>query len=202
MAAIDRGLIRQAAVLLGEGKVIAIPTDTVYGLAASLEHPQALEEIYAIKGRDAGKALPVLLDSLEQIDRWAMDVPESALRLAQAFWPGALTIVVKASPAVPEGIHRGAGTVGLRVPDSAIARAVIAAAGGGLAVTSANLSGRSEARSAADVRDSLGDRLAMVIDGGPSSDGVPSTVVDLTGADIRILRQGAISSADLERALN
>lgn len=202
MAAADTDLIRQAADLLGAGKVIAIPTDTVYGLAASLEHPEAIEEIYAIKGRDAGKALPVLLDDPERIERWAIDVPESALRLAQAFWPGALTIVVKASPAVPCGIHRGAGTVGLRVPDSAIARAVITAAGGGLAVTSANLSGRSEARSAAEVRQSLGDRIALVIDGGPSPDGVPSTVVDLTGAEIRILRQGAISSADLERALS
>lgn len=194
-------LIRQAAAHLDAGRVIAIPTDTVYGLAASLEHPQSLDEIYAIKGRDAGKALPVLLDGPESIDRWAVDVPESARRLAEKFWPGALTIVVKASPEVPFGVHRGAGTVGLRVPDSDIARAVIAGAGGGLAVTSANLSGRSEARSAAEVRGSLGDRLAMVIDGGPSPDGVPSTVVDLTGPDIRILRQGAISSDDLMRAI-
>ncbi len=201
MVSIDSELIRQAATHLEAGRVIAIPTDTVYGLAASLGHPEALEEIYAIKGRDAGKALPVLLDGPERIDRWAVDVPESARRLAKMYWPGALTIVVNASADVPYGIHRGAGTVGLRVPDNAIARAVIAAAGGGLAVTSANLSGRSEARSAGEVRESLGERLAMVLDGGPSSDGVPSTVVDLTGVDFRILRQGAISSDDLERAL-
>ncbi len=198
----DATLIQRAAALLNEGKVIAIPTDTVYGLAASLHHPAALEEIYAIKGREAGKALPVLLDGPDAIDRWAVNVPERAIVLAKAFWPGALTIVLDASPDVPEGVHRGAGTVGLRVPDSEIARAIIRAAGGGLAVTSANLSGRTEAKRAEEVRNALGDRLAMVVDGGPSSGGVPSTVVDLTGAELKILRAGAITPDDLDRALN
>lgn len=198
----DATLIQRAAALLNEGKVIAIPTDTVYGLAASLHHPAALEEIYAIKGREAGKALPVLLDGPDAIDRWAVNVSERAIVLAKAFWPGALTIVLDASPDVPEGVHRGAGTVGLRVPDSEIARAIIRAAGGGLAVTSANLSGRTEAKRAEEVRNALGDRLAMVVDGGPSSGGVPSTVVDLTGAELKILRAGAITPDDLDRALN
>jgi L-threonylcarbamoyladenylate synthase len=131
-----------------------------------------------------------------------VNVPERAIVLAKAFWPGALTIVLDASPDVPEGVHRGAGTVGLRVPDSEIARAIIRAAGGGLAVTSANLSGRTEAKRAEEVRNALGDRLAMVVDGGPSSGGVPSTVVDLTGAELKILRAGAITPDDLDRALN
>lgn len=194
-------MIAKAVAALADGGIVAIPTDTVYGLAASLDHPEAIEAIYAAKGRDAGKALPVLVDNHQRISIYATGDTRRAQLLARSFWPGALTIVVPASDAVPYGIHRGANTVGLRMPDSEIALAVISACGGGLAVTSANLSGRSEARTAEEVEATLGDRVRVVVDGGPARDGIPSTVVDLTGGDLRILRQGAITRDDLERAL-
>lgn len=201
MAGVDASAIQQAVEALGAGAVVAIPTDTVYGLAASLDHPVAMEAIYAIKGRDAGKALPLLVDGYERIKTYALDIPDSAAVLARAFWPGALTLVVRASMVVPYAVHRGAATVGLRMPDNAAALAVIAGCGGGLAVTSANLSGRSEAKSAAEVRRTLGDDVGFILDGGPAEGGIPSTVVDLTGPELRILRQGAITRDDLDRAL-
>lgn len=193
--------IQQAIDALGRGEIVAIPTDTVYGVAASLDHPGAIDQVYAAKGRDAGKALPVLVDGLDRISEYATGDVTIARRLARAFWPGALTIVVPASDRVPWGIHRGAGTVGLRMPDDRIALSVIAACGGALAVTSANLSGRSEARSAGEVQATLGDHLSVIVDGGEATGGVPSTVVDLTRDGMRILRQGAIALEDLERAL-
>lgn len=193
--------INEALSALHRGEIIAIPTDTVYGIAASLDKPDAIEAIYAAKGRDADKALPVLVDSHEQIRRFSTGDVSRAETLAQAFWPGALTIVVAADCTVPWGIHRGAGTVGLRMPDNPLALELITAAGGALAVTSANLSGRPEARSAAAVRESLGEVVAYVLDGGAISGGMPSTVVDLTGQEPRILRQGAITLEDLQRAL-
>lgn len=194
--------IEQALAALAGGKIIAMPTDTVYGLAAALDQPDAIDAIYAAKGRDAGKALPVLIDSSEQIRRYAGGNYKRASRLAEVFWPGALTIVLPATSEVPYGVHRGSGTVGLRMPDNAIALAIIAGAGGGLAVTSANLSGRSEARSADEVRKSLGGLVSVVVDGGPATGGVPSTVVDLTGRELQVLRQGTITREDLERALS
>lgn len=201
MDPLEADAIRQAVEFLTGGRVIAIPTDTVYGLAASLTCPEALKKIYAIKGRDAGKALPVLVDGIERINEYGDRVPEAASVLAKAFWPGALTIVVPASPLVPDEVHRGAGTVGLRMPDNRIALALISAAGGALAVTSANLSGRSEAKSASEVQQTLGSSVALVVDGGIAQGGIPSTVVDLTGTGLQILREGVILRHDLEQVL-
>ena len=180
--------IEKALDALQRGEIVAMPTDTVYGIAASLARPDAIEAIYRAKGRDADKALPVLVDSRDQILRFAAGDTARAEMLARSFWPGALTIVVVANEALPWGIHRGAGTVGLRMPANDIALGLITAAGGALAVTSANLSGRPEARSAEAVRDTLGESLGYIIDGGHITGGMPSTVVDLTG---RIYRSWA-----------
>lgn len=194
---IERGI---AALL--DGKVVAIPTDTVYGLAASFDHPDAIERLYEIKGRETTKAIPVLVDTderlfdLQRVDRAASIV------LAEAFWPGPLTLVVWASKLVPEAVHRGSGTVGLRMPDHPIARAVIAGLGGALAVTSANRSGQPEAMTAEEVRSALGDLVDVVIDGGRAPGGMASTVVDLTRAEIRILRQGEITMDEIQRAIH
>jgi L-threonylcarbamoyladenylate synthase len=194
--------VAQAVAALAAGKIIAMPTDTVYGLAAALDQPAAIDAIYTAKGRDAGKALPVLIDNPHRISHYAGGNHTRANRLAEAFWPGALTIVLPATSKVPYGVHRGSGTVGLRMPDNAIALAIISGAGGGLAVTSANLSGRSEARSAGEVRETLGGLVDVVVDGGPATGSIPSTVVDLTGREPVILRQGAITRRDLERVLS
>lgn len=187
---------RAVAVVRGGG-VIAIPTDTVYGLAASMASPQAIERIFSIKGRAGTKAIPVLVGGQDELLRYGAAVSDTAKRLAAAFWPGALTIVIQASDAVPDAILRGGSTVGLRMPDRTDTLAIIAGAGGALAVTSANRSGDREARSADDVRAKLGGRVDFVVDGGESPLSMPSTVVDVTGNAVRILRQGSISRSAL-----
>ena len=193
--------IARAVQVLREGGVIAIPTDTVYGLAAALDHPQAIVRIFEIKGRDETKALPVLVSSTDMLSRLTRTMSDVARRLADAFWPGALTLVVKATDNVPEVVRRGGPTVGLRMPDNSIAQAIIAGAGGALAVTSANRSGQPEARSAEDVRGILGSEVDTVVDGGPSPLAFPSTVIDVSGERVRILRTGAISVERLRQVV-
>jgi L-threonylcarbamoyladenylate synthase len=186
--------IQRAVELLRRGGVVAIPTDTVYGLAASLDHPLAIERIFSIKGRSGTKAIPILVSDLAVVERLAERLSPSARKLAERYWPGALTIVVDANEIVPEAIVRGGTTVGVRMPNNADALAIIAAAGGALAVTSANRSGGAEARSAEEVRIKLGGRVDFVVDGGPSPAGSPSTVVEATTEPVRVLRHGALES--------
>lgn len=186
--------IARAVDILRRGGVVAIPTDTVYGLAASLDHPLAIERIFSIKGRSGTKAIPILISDTSVLERLANDLSPAARNLAEHYWPGALTIVVDAAESVPEAIVRGGSTVGLRMPDNADALAIINAAGGALAVTSANRSGGAEARSADEVRIKLGNRVDFVVDGGPSPSAAPSTVVDSTVEPVRVLRHGSIES--------
>ena len=193
--------IARAVDLLRRGGVVALPTDTVYGLAASLDHPLAVERLFSIKGRSGTKAIPVLISDIAAFERLTDDLTPTARRLAESYWPGALTIVVSASDAVPESVRRDGSTVGIRMPDSADALAIIAAAGGALAVTSANRSGGAEARSADEVRIKLGNRVDFVVDGGATREASPSTVVDVTRDQLRVLRQGAVESWRLATTL-
>jgi L-threonylcarbamoyladenylate synthase len=186
--------VNRAVELLRRGGVVAIPTDTVYGLAASLDHPLAIERIFSIKGRSGTKAIPILISDLAALERLTERLSPAALKLAEHYWPGALTIVVDASDVVPDAIVRGGTTVGVRMPNNADALAIIAAAGGGLAVMSANRSGGAEAKSADEVRIKLGNRVDFVVDGGPSTAGSPSTVIDTTSEQVRVLRHGALES--------
>jgi L-threonylcarbamoyladenylate synthase len=186
--------IARAVELLRRGGVVAIPTDTVYGLAASVDHPLAVERLFSIKGRSGTKAIPILISDVAAFERLTTELTPAARRLAEAYWPGALTIVVEASNAVPETVRRDGATVGVRMPDNTDALAIIAAAGGALAVTSANRSGGAEARSADEVRIKLGNRVDFVVDGGASGASAPSTVVDATRDEIRVLRHGAVES--------
>lgn len=186
--------VSRAVSVLARGGVVAIPTDTVYGLAASLDHPLAIERIFAIKGRSGTKAIPILISDVDVFSRLAVDLPPAAWRLAEEHWPGALTIVVSASDDVPEAVRRDGTTVGIRMPNSPDALAIIAGAGGALAVTSANRSGGAEARTADEVRFKLGNRVDFVVDGGSSPLSTPSTVVDATTDPVRVLRQGAVES--------
>jgi len=188
----DDPQIDGAVAALRRGGVIAIPTDTVYGLAAALDRRDALRRIYAIKGRSGDKALPILVAGPEELSRFSREVSPAVRALADAFWPGALTIVVPATADVPSEVTRGGDTVGLRMPDHPLA----------LAVTSANRSGGLEARTAEEVHERLGNRVAFVVDGGRSGDGPASTVVDATVVPFRILRLGAIGQDDIQRALS
>ncbi len=191
--------LSSALEILRRGELIAFPTDTVYGLAADLFNPAAIQRIFDVKGRDNTKAIPVLLGSLEQLRQVTLDLPDEAVRLAARFWPGALTLVVHRQPALPE-VLSPTPTVGVRMPSHPFALALLARSGP-LAVTSANMSGAANPLNASDVLAQLGGRIALVLDGGPVSGGVPSCVVDCTQTPPAILRQGAISENDILKCL-
>jgi L-threonylcarbamoyladenylate synthase len=193
---------RAAAIAaLRDGGIVALPTDTVYGIAVALDTPGGIEALFAAKRRPPDKGVMLLLADAGQapaIGQW----PPAAASLAEAFWPGALTVVVAQRPdvALPAALTGGAPTIGLRVPDHAVPRA-LAAAVGPLPTTSANLSGMVEARDATAILAQLGDVVALVLDGGVAHGGPASTVIDCTVEPPRVLRIGAIPVAAIEAAL-
>lgn len=190
----------RAAQAIRRGELVILPTDTVYGVAAALWQPGAVASLYAVKQRPPDRAIPVLLASPEDMAQVAASIPEMTLRLAEAFWPGPLTIAVPKHPRIPEIVSR-LPTIGLRVPDYEQTRAVIRACGGALAVTSANLSGQPSPLTAHEAAAALGSRISLVLDGGGCPGGAPSTVVDVSGGQLRILRTGPLSEDTLRRAL-
>jgi L-threonylcarbamoyladenylate synthase len=191
----------EAIRVLRAGGVVAIPTDTVYGLAVAMDAPDGLERLFDAKRRPADRAIAVLLADVEQAAALAAMTP-AARALGEAFWPGALTLVLarRLDRPLPDALTGGRSTIGLRVPDHPAPRA-IAAAVGPLPTTSANLSGEPEAGDAAEIEALFGDRIDLVLDGGPAAGGRPSTVVDVSGPAARVLREGAIASADIESRL-
>lgn len=182
------------------GGVIAFPTDTVYGLGASLRFPEALDRIFEIKGRDTAKPLPVLLSSLDRIHLVAEMPSQKVQALLRRFWPGALTIALPARPGVPPQVLHPDGTVGVRVPDHSIALALCERAGGALATTSANRAGSPPACDASEVAAQLGDAVDIVLNGGYTHIGEASTVIRLDGARIAVIREGSIPPARLDEA--
>lgn len=197
----------EAIQALRDGGVIAIPTDTVYGIGVALGTPGGIERLFAAKGRPPDKAIALLLADTAQAAEIG-DLGEAARVLAAAFWPGGLTLVVprRTDRPLPAALTGGAlapgaiPTVGLRVPDHAAPRA-LAAALGPLPTTSANRSGEPEARDADEIERLLGASIDLVLDGGPAAGGPASTVVDATGPEPRILRAGAIPEEDIRAAL-
>lgn len=183
--------LESAIEILRTGGLVAFPTDTVYGLGAMLSDPQAIDRLYIAKGRETAKAIAVLLGSLEQLPQVAGEMSAVAHRLAQAFWPGPLTLVVNRHPDLPPNLSPDP-TVGVRMPDHPLALALLNLAGP-LAVTSANLSGQPSPSTAQEVYAQLGGRIALILDGGQTPGGAPSTVVDCTTSEPLILRSGPIS---------
>ncbi len=181
------------------GGVIAFPTDTVFGLGASLRFPDALDRIFAIKGRDHTKSLPVLLSSIDRIALVSPMPSESILRLLREFWPGGLTVVLPALPGLPPQVVAPDGTVGVRVPDHSIALTLCERAGGALATTSANRSGDAPACSARDVARQLDDRIDIVLDGGFAPCGEASTVIRVDDARISVIRAGSIAPERIDQ---
>ena len=181
--------------ILKSGGLVAFPTDTVYGVGALAFDGKAVESIYAAKGRQMEKAIPVLIGVVDDLVRVALDVTPLAAKLAARFWPGPLTLVVPKHPDIPKAVSVTR-TVGVRIPDHAMARILLRLAGP-MAVTSANLSGRPSPSTAQEVSDQLGGRIALIIDGGKTPGGVPSTVVDCVGAEPKILREGPISRDEI-----
>jgi len=202
IGATEPDVAQRAARVLSGGGLVVMPTDTVYGLAAALDQPCALEAIYEAKRRPHDMPLPVLVASPRDADRMAAEpLSGRALALCERFWPGALTVIVRAAESVPAIVTAGSGAVGLRMPDSKVALAIIRAAGGALAVTSANLSGEDSARDVTHLPPELLAHVALVVDGGECPGGVPSTVLDLTGPEPRVLREGAIAADLIREAL-
>lgn len=198
----DPSAVARVAAALRSGQVAAIPTDTVYGLAAALDRPHAIARLFGLKSRPREKAIPVLLADAAELEKIAAAVPLGARALIDRFWPGALTVVVPALPALPDEVTSdaaGVRTVAVRVPDHQVARDVLAAVGGALAVTSANRSGEPPALDAQAVL-RLGDAAPdVVLDGGPAPLRHASTVVLAIGAEIVVLREDAIPASTIAK---
>lgn len=192
--------ISRAYEALQAGGLVAFPTDTVYGVGALAFDGKAVESIYAAKDRPVEKAIPILIGDSGDLERVGIDIPESARKLAARFWPGPLTILVPKRADLPQAVSASS-TVGVRVPDHGIARALLRAAGP-LAVTSANISGAQSPVTAQDVYEQLEGRIALIIDGGRTPGGVPSTLVDCTVQELKVLREGPITLDDLYSTLN
>jgi L-threonylcarbamoyladenylate synthase len=186
-----------AAAALRAGGLVAMPTDTVYGVGVALDAPDGLPRLFAAKGRPLDRAIVLLLADADQAAEVGVMTP-AARALADRFWPGGLTLVLSQTPdaRLPSVLTAGARTIGVRLPDHSCPRE-LARQLGSLAVTSANLSGQPDARDAFEVLAQLGDRIDLVLDGGPARGGVPSTVVDCSSPEPRVLRAGAIEEADI-----
>lgn len=193
----DPMAITTALKVLQADGIVAIPTDTVYGLAVRAFSEAAIEHLYQAKHRDSSKSIPILLADSEALSQVALKPTPAAARLAARFWPGPLTLVLFGHPDLPSNISSDQ-TVGVRVPDHPAALKLLAGAGP-LAVTSANPSGESPALTAAEVLASMKDRIDLILDGGETPGGQPSTVVDCTGSYPEILRRGPISEEEILR---
>jgi L-threonylcarbamoyladenylate synthase len=191
----------RAAAVLVRGGVVGMPTETVYGLAAHAELSDAVARIYAIKGRPTGHPLIVHGADASVLERYGRAVTTETRRLADAFWPGPLTLVVERGPRVSDLVTGGRDTVGLRVPDQDLTREALRLLGAGVAAPSANLFGRTSPTTAQHVIDDLGGRIDLVLDGGPCTVGVESTILDMSVGDPVILRSGGVTAESLEDVL-
>lgn len=212
-AGASEGCVAEAVALLQAGELVALPTETVYGLGADAANPGAVAKIFAAKGRPADHPLIVHLPGAGHLDQWARDIPATAWELAEAFWPGPLTLILKRAKGVPDAVTGGQDTVGVRVPAHPLAldllRAYAGAGGGangmcGIAAPSANRFGRISPTEAAHVREELGEAVALVLDGGPCPVGIESTILDLSRGEAfapRLLRPGHITPEQIESVL-
>ncbi|MFH1046352.1 MAG: L-threonylcarbamoyladenylate synthase [Candidatus Omnitrophota bacterium] len=187
---IDPKKIKRAAKVIKTGGIVAFPTETVYGLAADYANAAAVKRIYAVKKRPSTKALPVQISDIAFLERLGCNVPVAAYPLISAFWPGPLTLIFKTG---------GQATLGVRIPDNPVARALIKASACAIVAPSANISGEPPATSAQEVLRIFDGRIEMIIDAGETKLQVPSTVIDVSVSPFKIIREGAISRKDLER---
>jgi L-threonylcarbamoyladenylate synthase len=191
--------ITRALDILNVGGLVAFPTDTVYGVGALAFDGKAVESIYAAKDRPVEKAIPILIGDSDDLEKVGRDIPDSARRLASRFWPGPLTILVPKRADLPETVS-ATSTVGVRVPEHEVARDLLRVSGR-VAVTSANISGKKSPVTAQEVYEQLAGRIELIIDGGKTPEGVPSTLVDCTTTELTVLREGPISLEELLSAL-
>ena len=188
----DRHALSQAAAILRDGGIVAYPTDTLYGLAASPGSAAAMAQLYRIKGRPVDAAIPLIAAGIAQIEAAGGRLGPATRRLAERFWPGPLTLIRPAWAGLDPGVHAGLGTVAVRVPDHPVARMLAELHDGLITATSANKSGEPATVDPAEVRRTLGAALDALIDAGPSPGGPPSTIVDASGPEPRLIRAGAV----------
>ena len=191
--------INTAISLLRDGEIVAFPTDTVYGLGADVFQASGIIKLFESKGRDANKAIAVLLGSIDQIPLVTENMPEMALRLCEAFWPGGLTVIVPRKNTLPELISNTE-FVGIRIPNHPVALELLKTFGP-MATTSANLSGKNSPQKASEVMSQMNTRIPLILDGGDCPGGIPSTVVDCSGSEPLIYREGPISSEAIYKVL-
>lgn len=201
LAAADPRARTRALELVRGGEVIAVPTDTVYGIATDGFSAEAVEKLFVAKDRPSSKAVMLLVGDYEDLYKVASYVSPAAERLAERFWPGGLTLVVNARSELPANLRAETNTIGVRLPDSDLVRELARALGRPLAATSANRSGGANPRTAQDVLKDLDGRIALILDGGATPGNLASTVLDCTVEPPRVLREGAIPTSELERVL-
>src|SRR5687768_12458310 len=199
-ALVSNSDIDEAVAILKRGGLVAFPTETVYGLGADASNPEAIGRLYAVKGRPAAHPVIVHLASVTQLEQWVREITATARKLAQQFWPGPLTLVLRRAGGVADALTGGQDTVGLRVPSHPVAQALLSQFGGGVAAPSANRFGHVSATTAQHVRDEFADAVELVLDGGQSEVGIESTIVDVTGERPVLLRLGHISAREIEDA--
>ncbi len=198
----ERSTVEYAASFIHRGQVVGVPTDTFYGLSADPFNLAAIGRVYEIKGRPESKALPILVNSIEQAVSLVRDVPDNFLVLASKFWPGALTIVLEATHRIPLKVTGNTGRVALRWAHSKVTTDIIDAVGGPITGTSANLSGSPACTNAPQLLEQLGERLHLVLDAGDTRAVVASTIVRVEGDEWMIIREGAISEHQIRTALS
>ncbi|MDQ4076198.1 MAG: L-threonylcarbamoyladenylate synthase [Chloroflexota bacterium] len=198
----EKQALAQALALLRQGEVVALPTDTVYGIASDSLNPDAIMRLYEVKERPPQKAIPLLLANERQMLDVTREAPDVVWDIVSLYWPGALTVVLPAAPHLPAILTAGGDTVAVRLPDSRVVRVLAEGLGRPLAVTSANLSGQDNCRTAEAVFAAIGTRLPLILDGGATPGEQPSTVLDLTTSPPRILREGPVTREMLSPWLN
>ncbi len=192
MAQNNRQIIEKAAIALRNGELVALPTETVYGIGVDALNENAIARLRQVKNRENTQAISVLIASIDDMKTWAREIPDTALALAEQHWPGPLTIVLKKKGGVSDSLTGGTDTIGLRVPDHPFTLEIIKTLGNGIAAPSANRKGEASPTTAEEVKSALGHDVDLIIDGGPCTHGTGSTIVDLTGDTPKVLRQGSI----------
>jgi L-threonylcarbamoyladenylate synthase len=193
--------IETAVQALRDGELVAFPTETVYGLGANAQNPAAVRKIFETKGRPMSHPVIVHLDSPRFLHRWVREVPETATKLAERFWPGPLTMVMARAPNVHDIVTGGQDTVAIRVPSHPMAQQLLTAFGGGIAAPSANRYGKLSPTRAEHVREELGDTVKVILDGGECQIGLESTIVSFEGQSVRLLRPGAVTAAQIRQVV-
>jgi L-threonylcarbamoyladenylate synthase len=197
----DAALVARAARTLAEGRLVVLPTDTVYGLACRADDEAAVRRLFAVKRRSQEKALPLLLPEAGALTEVAAEVSAAARKLAEVFWPGPLTLVVRKAPLIPALVTGGRDTVGVRVPDLPLTQAILASCDFPVAVTSANLADQSPATAVAELPEALRQRVALIVDAGRCPGQRASTVLDVSVAPPVVLREGPVTAEQIAKAL-